>query len=217
MVILTSNLIIFFKTKFVKTVKFLSLILLTSNCFLTPNLSFAALNGGNSSASSLSNKEFSQSAIGAGLALGVRFNLVGDLFVDSEEIDFDKKTTNIAKKPDHIFTEIGIFGNQFFVGEIKQNFGGKINLGYENHGFRIYGSGGYVASTIDYQETGQSKKSLIKSAPFIGGGIGYDITKNISLRLDGMFYNVDFKPKNSSFEKVDVNVAAGTIGVGFYF
>ena len=39
-----------------------------------------------------------------------------------------------------------------YSGEIKQNFGGKLNLGYETHGFRIYGSGGYVASTFDYQE-----------------------------------------------------------------
>ncbi|MES2677875.1 MAG: hypothetical protein V4612_06175 [Pseudomonadota bacterium] len=195
-------------------------------CLIFPNLANAALNGGSppdsggsgSSLNSDKNKNFSESSFGAGLALGVRFNLADDIFFDSQEVEFGNKANKpSSKKSDHIFTEIGVFGNQFLSGEIKQNFGGKINLGYETHGFRIYGSGGYVASTFDYQEQGQKKESLIKSAPFFGGGIGYDITKNISLRLDGMFYEFDFKPKNSGFNGVNVSVAAGAFGVGVYF
>jgi hypothetical protein len=199
-----------------KTKKLLPLILLTANCLLLPNFAFAALNSDPLS----SNQSFSESSAGVGLSAGIRFNLVSDVFTDSEEIELNRKNDlakNSKQNPDHIFTEIGIFGNQFLSGEIKQNFGGKLNLGYETSGLRIYGSGGYVASTFDYQEQSKTKESLVKSAPFFGGGIGYDITKNISLRLDGMFYNFDFKPKNSSSQKVDVSVAAGTIGIGFYF
>lgn len=207
---------------FIKTKKLLPLILISCTLILNSNFALAALNSDSLS----SNQSFSESSAGVGLSTGIRFNLVSDVFTDSEEIEYKKNTTtnalNLApkassSKQDHIFTEIGIFGNQFFVGEIKQNFGGKINLGYETHGFRIYGSGGFVASTFDYQEQNQPKESLLKTAPFFGGGIGYDITKNISLRLDGSFYNFDFKPKNSAFQKVDVSVAAGTVGIGVYF
>ncbi|MFT6106079.1 MAG: opacity protein-like surface antigen [Rickettsiales bacterium] len=200
-----------------KTKKLLPLILFTANFFLLPNFSFAAIQVNSP------NQDFSDNAIGSGLTLGVRFNLANDIFTDSEEIEFNQKTViestrkSSSKKSDNIFTEIGIFGNQFFSGEIKQNFGGKINLGYENHGFRIYGSGGYLASTLDYQEQGQSKQSLLESSPFFGGGIGYDITKSISLRLDGMFYNFDFKSKTPNSENIDVDVATATIGLGFYF
>ena len=197
-------------------------ILISCSLILNSNFAFAALDGGNSIlASNLPSKDFSESTAGVGLSAGVRFNLVSDLFTDSEEVEF-KKTKDSAKdltrkNADHIFTEIAIFGNQFLSGEIKQNFGGKLNLGYETHGFRIYGSGGYVVSTTDYQEQNQPKQSVSEAAPFFGGGIGYDITKNISLRLDGMFYNFDFKPKNSAFQKVNVSVAAGTVGIGVYF
>jgi hypothetical protein len=132
-----------------------------------------------------------------------------DIFIDSE----DKNSKTI----DHIFTEIEIFGNQFFSGEIKQNFGGRLNLGYEIKGLRIYGSGGYVASTFDYQEEKNSKQSIISSAPFYGIGLGYDLTKTISLRLNSMFYNLDFNPKNSEFKSVEVDVSSVNLGLALNF
>lgn len=175
--------------------------------------SFAAsgINGGSSTvpAGSSPYKSFSESGVGAGLSAGVRFNLVEDILTDSE----DKS----SKTKDHIFTEIEAFGNQFFSGEIKQNFGGRLNLGYEIKGIRIYGSGGYVSSSIDYQETGNTKQSVNASAPFFGIGLGYDITKNIGVRLNSMFYNFDFTPKNSGYRSVEVEVSAITIGLAMHF
>lgn len=175
--------------------------------------SFAAsgINGGSSTvqAGESPYKSFSENSIGAGLSIGARFNLAEDIFIESE----DKN----SKTKDHIFTEIEMFGNQFFLGEIKQNFGGRLNLGYEIKGIRIYGSGGYVASTIDYQETSNIKQSYLSSAPFYGIGFGYDLTKNISLRLNSMFYNFNFKPKNSEFKSVEINVSAVNLGLGFHF
>lgn len=178
---------------------------------LLPNQSFAALNGGSSTVASGSvpNKSFSESAVGTGLSLGFRFNLAEDIFSDSED-----KSSNTK---DHIFTEIEAFGNQFFSGEIKQNFGGRLNLGYEIKGIRIYGSGGYVSSSIDYQETGNTKQSVSASAPFFGVGLGYDITKNIGVRLNSMFYNFDFKPKNSEYKSVEVDVSVVTLGLAVHF
>lgn len=173
--------------------------------------SYAALNGGSSTVASgaVPNKTFSESAVGVGLSAGVRFNLAEDIFTDSE----DKN----SRTKDHIFTEIEAFGNQFFSGEIKQNFGGRLNLGYEIKGIRIYGSGGYVASTMDYQETGNTKQSVTASAPFFGVGLGYDITKTTSIRLNSMFYNFNFTPKNSGFKSVEVNVSAVTLGLAVHF
>ena len=206
-----------------KTRFFTIMSLLISTSFFA-NQSFGALNGGSSSLSEESSilndgsssiinkvephKSFSQSSVGAGLSAGVRLNLVNNIFTDSEY--------NFRKK-DHIFTEIEAFGNQFFVGEIKQNFGGRLNLGYEFKAFRIYGSGGYVASTIDYQETGNPKQSIVASAPFFGIGLGYDITKRISIRLNSMLYNIDFAPKNSEFKNVEVNVSAVNLGLALHF
>ena len=155
------------------------------------------------------NKNFSENVLGLGLSIGSRFNLAEDIFSDEE----DKN----SKNKDHIFTEIEAFGNQFFLGKIKQNFGARLNLGYEIKGFRIYGSGGYVASTFDYQEAQNRKQSLIAEAPFFGIGLGYDLTKTISLRLNSMFYNFDFKLKNSEFKNVEVNVSALNLGLGFNF
>jgi opacity protein-like surface antigen len=192
------------------------------------NQSFAALNGGNSSlASESAGKSFSESSVGAGLSAGVRFNLAEDIFSDSEDeisacrdkdfCDETKKITQNSGVKDHIFTEIEIFGNQFFSGEVKQNFGGRLNLGYEIYGVRIYGSGGYVASTVDYQEQSGESESIMASAPFFGGGLGYDINKNIAIRLDSMFYNFDFAPKNSGFKNVKVDVAAVAVGLALHF
>ncbi len=173
--------------------------------------SLAALNGGTSTVAdgASPNKSFSQTSFGAGLSAGLRFNLAEDIFFDSEE----KK----ANAKDHIFTEVEAFGNQFFSGEIKQNFGGRINLGYEIKGIRIYGSGGYTTSTLTYQEQGKPSQSVASSAPFFGFGIGYDITKNVGIRLNSMFYNFDFKPKNSEFKSVEVETSTFNLGVGIYF
>lgn len=172
----------------------------------------AAINGGSSSVSANSSspyKSFSESAVGAGLSVGVRSNLAEDVFTDSEEKKNDSK--------DHVFAEIEAFGNQFFSGEIKQNFGGRLNLGYEIKGIRIYGSGGYVSSSIDYQETGNTKQSVSAGAPFFGIGLGYDITKNIGVRLNSMFYSFDFTPKNSEYKGVEVDVSAVTLGLALHF
>ena len=191
--------------------RFLTIISLFVTTLLFANQSFAALNVGSSTvlAGDSPYKSFSESLVGAGLSAGVRFNLAEDIFTDSE----DKN----SKTKDHIFTEIEAFGNQFFSGEIKQNFGGRLNLGYEIKGIRIYGSGGYVASTMDYQEVGNSKQSLTASAPFFGVGLGYDITKTTSIRLNSMFYNFDFKPKNSGFKSIEVNVSAVSLGLALHF
>jgi hypothetical protein len=128
--------------------RFLTIISLS--VLLFANQSFASLSFGSSTDASETepNKSFSESVVGAGLSAGFRFNLAENIFTDSE----DKN----SKTKDHIFTEIEAFGNQFFSGEIKQNFGGRLNLGYEIKGIRIYGSGGYVASTMDYQEAGNT-------------------------------------------------------------
>ena len=191
--------------------KSLIISLISASLFILPNLSFAAISGGSSTlgGANTTNKSFSESSVGASLSAGVRFNMAEDVFTDSED------KNSITK--DHIFTEIETFGNQFFSGEIKQNFGGRLNLGYEINGIRIYGSGGYVSSSIDYQETGNTKQSVNASAPFFGIGLGYDITKNIGVRLNSMFYNFDFTPKNSEYRSVEVNVSAVTIGLAVHF
>ena len=191
--------------------RFLTVIFLFLSTLLLANNSSAALSGGspNVASGAVLNKTFSENIAGAGLSAGLRFNLAEDIFIESE----DKN----SKNKDHIFTEIEMFGNQFFSGEIKQNFGGRLNLGYEIKGLRIYGSGGYVASTIDYQETSNTKQSQMSSAPFYGIGFGYDLTKTISVRLNSMFYNFNFKPKNSEFKSVEINVSAVNLGLGLHF
>jgi hypothetical protein len=189
--------------------RFLTIISLS--VLLFANQSFASLSFGSSTDASETepNKSFSESVVGAGLSAGFRFNLAENIFTDSE----DKN----SKTKDHIFTEIEAFGNQFFSGEIKQNFGGRLNLGYEIKGIRIYGSGGYVASTMDYQEAGNTQKSITASAPFFGVGLGYDISKNTSIRLNSMLYNFDFTPKNSGFKSFEVNVSALTLVLAVHF
>lgn len=183
---------------------FVALLLAIDNCFAALNGSSGTITGDSTQ------KNFSENSLGVGLSVGFRFNLAEDIFSDSE----DKN----SKIKDHIFSEIEAFGNQFLSGEIKQNFGGRLNLGYEINGIRIYGSGGYVASTTSYQEGANSnKQSTNGSAPFFGAGLGYDLTKNISLRLNSMFYDFDFKPKNSNFKKIEVNVTSITLGLGVYF
>ena len=194
-----------------KKLKLLFLITTFYTSLSTASFAASGINGGSSTvpAGQSPYKSFSESAVGAGLSVGVRFNMAEDIFTDSE----DKNSTT----KDHIFTEIEAFGNQFFSGEIKQNFGGRLNLGYEIKGIRIYGSGGYVSSSIDYQETSNTKQSVNASAPFFGIGLGYDITKNIGIRLNSMFYNFDFTPKNSGYKSVEVDVSAVTLGLAVHF
>lgn len=191
--------------------KFLVKFLLSISALFFANQSFAALNGGNSTVESgiVQNKNFSENAVGASLSLGGRLNLAEDIFTDFED--------ESSKTKDHIFTEIEAFGNRFFSGEIKQNFGGRLNLGYEIKGFRIYGSGGYLSASVDYQETNNKKQSVNAGAPFFGIGVGYDITKNIGVRLNSMFYNFDFKPNNSEYKTVEVDVSALTLGLAIHF
>jgi hypothetical protein len=201
-------------------------IFLTIICYFSlSTLSIAAISGGSSDVEEGSSpyKDFSESAVGVGLSIGARLNLAEDIFTSFEEFAEDQTELNSQKlnpknkNSDHIFSEIEVFGNQFFSGEIKQNFGGRINLGYEIKGIRIFTSGGYVASTVDYQETNNTKQSVTASAPFFGIGIGYDITKNVSLRLNSMFYSFDFTPKNSQFKNVEVEVSSLNLGVAFHF
>lgn len=200
-----------FIIRFNKEMKLIILAIFIYGSLIANSLASSVINGGDSKVvnGESDNKSFSQNGLAGGLSIGSRFNLAEDIFSDAED-----KNSNIK---DRIFTEIEAFGNQFFSGKIKQNFGARLNLGYEIKGFRIYGSGGYVASTFDYQEAKNSKQSLISSAPFFGIGLGYDLTKTISLRLNSMFYNFNFKPKNSEFKNVEVNVSGVNLGLGFNF
>jgi opacity protein-like surface antigen len=187
---------------------------------INPTQPLAALSGGDSSLAGASSKGFSENPLGLGLSAGLRFNLVEDIFSDSEEPQYKSKhapKTSTAQNKDHIFAEIEAFANQFISGDLNQNFGARANLGYEIAGFRLYASGGYTASTTDYKEEDKSSQSVTASAPFFGLGLGYDITKNFSVRLNSMFYNFDFTPKNSDFNKINVDVAAVTLGLGVYF
>jgi len=213
-----------------KKIKFLFLIIALFASRYSNSFAASTINGGSSTVAAGESpyKNFSESAFGAGLSFGVRFNMAEDIFTDSEDksfqclggesrCDVSKTGINNSKTKDHIFTEIEAFGNQFFSGEIKQNFGGRLNLGYEIKGIRIYGSGGYVSSSTEYQETGNVKQSVSASAPFFGIGLGYDITKNIAIRLNSMFYNFDFKPKNSEYKSIKIDVSAATLGLAVHF
>jgi len=192
--------------------KYLTLIIPFIFVLFLTNQSYAELGDDTSSdVNNTSNKTLSQNIAGTGISAGIRFNLMEDVFIESED------RNNKFKDKDHVFAEIETFANQFFSKKIKQNFGGRVNFGYEMKGIRIYSSGGYVASTMKYKETGNNRQSLIKSAPFFGVGFGYDITKRTSIRLNSMFYNFDFKPRNSGFKNVEVNNAAITLGLAFHF
>ncbi len=62
-----------------------------------------------------------------------------------------------------------------------------------------------------------NKQKVNKGVLFSGLGLGHDITKNISIRLNSIFYNFDFTPKNSEFKNVEVNVVATTLGLTLHF
>jgi hypothetical protein len=190
----------------------------------SPHCLMASINSGTSE---ILNNKSSISQSGIGLSLGAKFNLVEDIFTDAQKMDYSFlvgkaccgsiKSSKKKLIEDHIFTEVEVFGNRFFSGKIDHNFGGRMNIGYEIHNLSIYGSGGYVIGNFNDQQIDNAKRSLRTKAPFVGVGIGYEITKNIGIRLNSMFYNFNYKTKDSEYANAKVSVSAFNLGLSLHF
>ena len=189
-------------------------IFLTSLIIIISSNSFAAFtseSGGGSGSSSQNNTvDFTESSSGAGVSLGKRFNIASDIISD---VFFEDE--KIVK--DHIFSEIELFGNYNFSGEISQDYGARFNLGYEIEGFRIYPSVGYLKAKFDYVEDSSQKQTVSASSPFVGLGIGYDITKNVGVRVNYSLYSIDFKPNDSSYDNIEIDVSTVNLNLAVHF
>ncbi|MBL6664522.1 MAG: outer membrane beta-barrel protein [Rickettsiales bacterium] len=178
---------------------------------------FAAVKSNTTSNTTSPTADVTESTIGVGLSVGKRLNLSTNILSDIFFDEYDEENKRDEKTKDHIFTEIEIFGNYNISGEINQDYGIRLNLGYEIEGFRLYPSFGYLKAKLDYIEDNSQKQSISESSPFVGFGIGYDITKNIGVRMNYSIYSIDFKPKNSVYDNVEVDVSTVNLNLAVHF
>lgn len=158
----------------------------------------------------VSGNHFSKHQYALGLSTGIRFNIAEEIFTNSDD------NKNYPK--DHFFNEIEVFGNNFFSNKIKHNYGLRINNGYEIYGTRIFISGGYIQSILNYRNIYNKKtKTNTKWSPFFGFGVGYDLTKNISIKINSMFYKIDYKAKNFDNLNQKFKFMSYNIGLSYYF
>ena len=170
---------------------------------------------------------------GLEISSGFRINLVDNIFFDSLEIsDYcDNKLqcrnnlqiTEISNSnfADNIFLEGEIFANKYLSKNITHSYGVRANLGYNINKFRIYLSGGYLSSKVNFNwqnsEEKTQKISQNKSLPFYGFGLGYDLTKNLSLRINSAFYQFDLSNPNISNSQSKISIKALSFGTAWHF
>lgn len=186
-------------------------IILTLCIYIISNNSFAAISSEFDESSTQENTaDFTESTMGVGVSFGKRHNftsgIISDIFFEEEKI-----------VKDHVFGEIELFGNHNLSGDINQDYGARVNLGYEIEGFRIYPSVGYIKTKFNYVEDDSYKKSITTSSPFVGFGVGYDITKNIGFRINYAQYSVEFKPENSFYDEIEVDVSTLNLNLAIHF
>ena len=171
------------------------------------NNSYGAFKSDTSSLSGTENVRFTENLFGVSATAGIRFKITEQILSDIFELE----------NKDSIFIETEGFFNQIVSGEINNEYGGRLNLGYEINKFRIFASTGYLVSSFDYVEDSSNKQNISQGTPFFGAGLGYDLTKNISLRLNSMIYSLDSKPKNSEFENIEIDVSSLSLGLALHF
>lgn len=184
----------------IKILTILLIIVSGSNCY-------AAFKSDTSTSLDTNNIAFTETVSGISAIAGVRFKLTEQVLSDIFELE----------TKDSIFVETEGFFNKILSGEIKHEYGGRLNLGYEINKFRIFASSGYLVSNFEYIENSQDKQNISEAVPFFGAGIGYDLTKNISLRLNSMIYSLDTKPKNSEFSNIEIDVTSVNLGLALHF
>jgi len=190
--------------------------------FSFPQFASAALSQTQNSNSQLlnqANQSYNFNPIGFGFETGLKINLSSKIFSQNNFLgknhENSKNKPNLLKNNYHnIFLEIGLFANQFASQTVKKNFGSQLNLGYEYNLFKIYLSSGFVNSAINYQNKLSNQLITInKSAPFFGGGFGYNLTSNSSIRLNSIFYQINHMHNSQNYK---FNVLSTSLNLAFY-
>jgi len=159
-----------------------------------------------SSSNSSKNQNLHKNTLSLELSLGKRLELAKNIFSDPHEDNYE----------DTLFSEAEIFVSKNIAGESIDNAGVRLNLGYSVTNMRVFLSSGYLGSYLKYQVDDETK-SKNKGSPFVGFGLGYDLSKNIGLRINSMFYRINFHPTGSQIQEVDIDVSAVNIGLSYHF
>jgi hypothetical protein len=174
-----------------------------------------------------------ENIFGLEFSSGFRFKLANNIFSDSLEITdkcYDQyqcqnnyQLTEISNNDfaDNIFMEGEIFATKYLSKNISHSFGTRVNLGYNFNKFRIFTSGGYLLSKVNYNWQNNEEKTIKvsqnKSSPFYGFGLGYDITKNLSLRINSTFYQFDLENKDLQNSQSKISIKAFSFGTAWHF
>ncbi|MDD2840404.1 MAG: hypothetical protein PHY80_04785 [Rickettsiales bacterium] len=170
------------------------------------NNSFAAVDGGDTSSGTTGSvKNFNGTDLGLGVSLGYKLSVMKDIYTFDDSSDHD-----------YFFINPNVFYNNYFSQTINQNYGVGLDLGYGYKNITGYVSAGYVGSSFDYKEN-STTQSMNKGAAFVGFGFGYDLTKNVVVKVNTMFYSFDVKPNNSAYEKVAIDLNTVNLQLGFNF
>jgi opacity protein-like surface antigen len=174
-----------------------------------------------------------ENIIGLEFSSGFRFKLANDIFSDSLEITdkcYDQyqcqnnyQLSEISNNnfADNIFIEGEIFATKYLSKNINHSLGTRVNLGYNIKSFRIFASTGYLFTKVNYNLQNSENKNLKisqnKSLPFYGFGLGYDLTKNLSLRINSTFYQFDLSNPNISNSQSKISIKALSFGTAWHF
>ena len=218
--------------KFYKII-YLIIFILANFMFFISQDSLAMIASESYQTSNNSKIHIEENITGFEFSTGFRFKLANDIFSDSLEITdkfYDKyqcqnnyQLSEISNNDfaDNIFIEGEIFATKYLSKNITHSLGSRVNLGYNIKSFRIFVSSGYLFTKVNYNIQNSENKNLKisqnKSLPFYGFGLGYDLTKNLSLRINSAFYQFDLSNPNISNSQSKISIKALSFGTAWHF
>ena len=218
--------------KFYKII-YLIILILTNFIFFISQDSLAMIASESYQTSNNSKIHIEENITGFEFSTGFRFKLANDIFSDSLEITdkfYDQyqcqnnyQLSEISNNDfaDNIFIEGEIFATKYLSKNITHSLGSRVNLGYNIKSFRIFVSSGYLFTKVNYNIQNSENKNLKisqnKSLPFYGFGLGYDLTKNLSLRINSAFYQFDLSNPNISNSQSKISIKALSFGTAWHF
>ena len=152
----------------------------------------------------LTGSKFDDSSIGVGVNYKHAFNF-----------------NQVFLAPGVFFDQLGTKSKDSDGGKVSASYryGAKLDLGYDiTDDFAIYFTNGFsnLLYSVDWNNTGDGKKSASKLGYVYGGGLSYKIAKNLVVNLEYNTQSVDLKTPSTG-SKVASSIRVAKVGLSYNF
>ena len=132
----------------------------------------------------------------------------------AKKIDIARGIFDFEGKRDGVYIAPQAFYNAFVSGELKSQYGIGLDFGYNVSKFDIFLGIGQLTLDFDTELNGETT-SYTKGDLYYGIGVAYSLYKDLTLKLDAKFTDIDFT--NGANANIGVKSNTVNLAIGFNF